>query len=149
MGRPGSLQLARVFGIRIGADYSWLLILFLAIFFAREQFADLTDANDQVLYLSAVVAAFLFFGSIIFHEMGHALAARRAGIEVTGIDLFLFGGLMHMKSEPKSPGAEFRVAAAGPLATLIILLVSGGIAFALGGADAIILDGTDFPLGAT
>src|SRR3954453_6063025 len=136
MGRPGSLQLARVFGIRIGADYSWLLILFLAIFFAREQFADLTNADDQVLYASAVVAAFLFFGSIIFHEMGHALAARRAGIEVTGIDLFLFGGLMHMKSEPASPGDEFKVAAAGPFATFLVIVLATVVGIvAFGSAD--------------
>src|SRR4051812_34140307 len=148
-GRRGSLQLAPVFGIRIGADYSWLLVLFLVIFFFQDQFRTVVAASDTTVYLAAVGAAFLFFGSIIVHEMGHALAARREGIEVAGIDLFLFGGLMHMRSEPETPGAEFRVAAAGPLATLIILLVSGGIAYALGGAEAIILDGTDFSLGAT
>lgn len=143
------MQLARVFGIRIGADYSWFLILFLAIFFAREQFALLTDASESAVFVAAVAEAFLFFGSIIAHEMGHALAARREGIEVAGIDLFLFGGLMHMKSEPVTPGAEFRVAAAGPVVTLLIVLATGGAAFALGGAEAIVLQGDALPLGAT
>jgi Zn-dependent protease len=135
MGRPGSLQLARVFGIRIGADYGWLLILFLAIFFAYGQLDDLTTAKGSGLYLAAVGEAFLFFGSIIVHELGHALAARREKIEVAGIDLFLFGGLMHMKTEPQTPGAEFRVAAAGPAATFlcIVLAALGGIA--MGGVD--------------
>ena len=146
MGRPGSVQLARVFGIRIGADYSWFAVLFLAIFFAREQFATLTKEDNTTVFIAAVVEAFLFFGSIIVHEMGHALVARREGIAVSGIDLFLFGGLMHMRSEPETPGAEFRVASAGPFATLLIiiaatvagLLVSGSKEF----GDAIRLTGS-------
>ena len=151
MGGRGSVQLARLFGIRVGADYSWFLILFLAIFFAREQFAVLTRASDTEVYVAAVVEAFLFFGSIIAHEMGHALAARREGIDVAGIDLFLFGGLMHMRSEPETPGGEFRVAAAGPAATLLLIvaatlagvLVSDGDQF----ADAIRLTGRgDLPV---
>jgi Zn-dependent protease len=151
MGSRGSIQLARVFGIRVGADYSWFLILFLAIFFAREQFAQLTTATDTQVYVAAVVEAFLFFGSIIAHEMGHALAARREGIAVAGIDLFLFGGLMHMRSEPDTPGAEFRVAAAGPAVTLLVIVVATGAGIALGGAseyaDTIALKGAgDLPL---
>lgn len=154
MGGRGSVQLARVLGIRIGADYSWFIILFLAIFFAREQFAALTDASDTAVYLGAVGAAFLFFASIIIHELGHALAARREGIEVAGIDLFLFGGLMHMRAEPESPGAEFRVAAAGPLATVLVILVATAAGIGIGGADGfvdtVVLEGSgELPLATT
>lgn len=145
MGRSGSVQLARVFGIRIGADYGWFLILFLAIFFAREQIAGLTAASDTTVYVAAVVEASLFFGSIIAHEMGHALAARREGIAVSGIDLFLFGGLMHMRSEPRTPGAEFRVAAAGPAVTVLVIVVATLVGIALGGVaefvEAVTLNG--------
>ncbi|MGI8622404.1 MAG: site-2 protease family protein [Solirubrobacteraceae bacterium] len=145
MGRSGSVQLARVFGIRIGADYGWFLILFLAIFFAREQIAGLTAASDTTVYVAAVVEASLFFGSIIAHEMGHALAARREGIAVSGIDLFLFGGLMHMRSEPRTPGAEFRVAAAGPAVTVLLIVVATLVGIALGGVaefvEAVTLNG--------
>lgn len=153
MGR-GSVQLARVFGIRIGADYGWFLILFLAIFFAREQLAELTAASEKTVYVAAVAEAFLFFGSIIVHEMGHALAARREGIAVSGIDLFLFGGLMHMRSEPASPGAEFRVAVAGPLATLLVIVAATAAGIGLGGvdefSDAVTLDGAGkLPVGTT
>jgi Zn-dependent protease len=145
------VQLARVFGIRVGADYSWFLILFLAIFFAREQFAELTDASETQVYVAAVVEAFLFFGSIIAHEMGHALVARREGIAVSGIDLFLFGGLMHMRSEPETPGAEFRVAAAGPAVTALVIVIATAAGIGLGGADefadTITLEGAgDLPL---
>ncbi len=137
MGGRGSVQLARIFGIRVGADYSWFLILFLAIFFARSQFDQLTRESDSTVFVAAVVEAFLFFGSIIVHEIGHALAARREGIAVAGIDLFLFGGLMHMRSEPETPGAEFRVAAAGPAATLLVIAVAAG-------AGMLVSDGNDF-----
>lgn len=144
-GSRGSVQLARVFGIRIGADYSWFLILFLAIFFAREQLAEATNASETTVFVAAVAEAFLFFGSIIAHEIGHALAARREGIAVVGIDLFLFGGLMHMRSEPESPGAEFRVAIAGPLMTLLFILVASGAGIAVSGSedflDAVTLTG--------
>ncbi len=128
--RSGSVQLARILGIRVGADYAWFAILFLAIFFFQDQFKRVVDGSDTTAYVAAVAAAFLFFGSIVFHELGHALAARREGIEVAGIDLFLFGGLMHMRSEPQTPGAEFRVAAAGPLATLAV--IAAGVAAGVG-----------------
>ena len=82
-----------------------------------------------------MVAAVLFFGSILLHEIGHALAARREGIEVTGIELFLFGGVMKMSRDTDSPGAEFRVAAAGPLVTLLIVVVGGLLTMALWGSD--------------
>lgn len=131
--RSGSVQLVRVLGIRVGADYGWFLVLFLAIFYLQSQFKQVVEGSDTTAYVAAVAAAFLFFGSIVVHELGHALAARREGIDVAGIDLFLFGGLMHMRSEPQSPGAEFRVAAAGPAATLVIIVVGALIGIGLDG----------------
>jgi Zn-dependent protease len=71
-----------------------------------------------------VAAAFGFFGSILLHELGHALTARREGIGVSGIDLFFFGGVMKMSSDTRSPGQEFRIAVAGPLVTLGIIVVA-------------------------
>ncbi|HVL96782.1 MAG TPA: site-2 protease family protein [Solirubrobacteraceae bacterium] len=135
--RRGSLQLVRLFGIRIGVDYSWFLILFLAIFWFQGSFKRTLDGSDTVAYVTAVAAAFLVFASIVFHELGHALAARREGIGVDGIDLFLFGGLMKMRSEPTTPGAEFRVAAAGPLGTVIVIAVAAGAAAIVGGITSL------------
>jgi Zn-dependent protease len=136
MPRRGNLQLARLFGVRIGADYSWLLVLFLVLFFLQDQFKSVIDGSDGTAYLAAVAGAFLFFGSIVFHELGHAVAARREGIEVSGIDLFFFGGLMHMRSEPQTPGAEFRVAAAGPAATVLLIIAGVAVAVAAGGTES-------------
>ena len=135
LGTGRSYQLARLFGIRIGVNASWFIVLFLFIYLFQGSFRDTLDATDTVAFMTAVAAAVLFFGSIVLHELGHAIAARRAGIEVTGIDLFLFGGVMKMNRETDSPGDEFRVAVAGPLATLAIILVGGALALALVGSD--------------
>jgi Zn-dependent protease len=82
------------------------------------------------------VAALSFFASILLHELGHALVARREGIEVAGIDLFLFGGVMRMNRDTDTPGAEFRVAVAGPLVTLAIVVLAAAAAVLLAGADS-------------
>jgi Zn-dependent protease len=134
-GTGGSFQLARVLGIRIGVNASWFIVLFLFIYLFQGSFRDTLAASDQVAFGVALVAAALFFGSILLHELGHALVARREGIEVTGIDLFLFGGVMKMSRDTDSPGAEFRVAAAGPLVTLGIVIVGGVLTVLIAGSD--------------
>jgi Zn-dependent protease len=144
-GTGGSLKLARVFGIRIGVNVSWFVVLFLFIYLFQGSFQIQLATSDSVAFVVAVAAAVLFFGSILLHELGHALAARHEGIEVTGIDLFLFGGVMKMSRDTDSPGAEFRVAAAGPAVTLALVIVGGLIAMALVGSsrlvDAVVLKG--------
>ena len=141
-----SIRLATILGIRVGVNVSWFLILFLAIFWLQESFADALD-DDQQGFIVAVLTALGFFGSILLHELGHALAARREGIEVNGIDLFFFGGVMKMGRDTSTPGQEFRVAIAGPLVTLAIVIVGGLLCIALVGwgtfNDAARLDGVD------
>jgi Zn-dependent protease/CBS domain-containing protein len=117
-----SFQLGRIMGIRIGVNASWFLVLFLFLFWLSSQFTDILGGTTAG-YSAAVVAAILFFGSIVLHELGHALAARRSGIEVAGIDLFFFGGVMKMSRDTDTPGREFFVAIAGPLVTLAIALI--------------------------
>ena len=131
-----SLPLLRVLGIRVGVNYSWFLILFVVIFVLWDSLSQTLDASDTTVYVVAVVAAASFFASIVAHELGHALAARREGIQVEGIDLFLFGGVMKMSRDTDSPGAEFRVAVAGPLVTLALMLLAAGAAVVLAGADS-------------
>jgi Zn-dependent protease len=129
-----SLRLGTIFGIRVGVNASWFVILFLAIFWLQDAFED-TLADSQLAFLAAVATAFGFFGSILLHELGHAVAARREGINVSGIDLFFFGGVMKMSQDTRSPGQEFRVAVAGPLVTLAIVVVGGLASLALLGGD--------------
>jgi Zn-dependent protease len=136
----GSLQLLRVFGIRIGVNTSWFLVLFVFIFLLSGSFRDELGGDQTLAYLAAVAAAVAFFGSIVLHELGHALAARRSGIGVDGIDLFFFGGLMKMSRDTDSPKSEFVVAVAGPLVTLGIVLAGTGVGVLLAGSAAAFFD---------
>ena len=124
------MQLARVFGIRIGASPGWFLFLFLMIWWLSDQFAlSLPDASNTTTYVTAVAGALLFFLSIALHELGHAVVARRNGVGVLGIDLWVFGGLAKLSRDSQSPGEEFRIAAAGPAVTfLITILATIGVA---------------------
>jgi Zn-dependent protease/CBS domain-containing protein len=131
--RGGSIKLMDAFGIRIGVDAGWFLILFLMIFMLSGQFRAALHSSDGVAYVTTVVTVLLLFGSLIVHELGHALVARRQGIEVRQIDLFLFGGLTQMSRDAASPGEEFKIAAAGPAATLGFVLLCLGLDIAIVG----------------
>jgi Zn-dependent protease len=133
--RPGSIKLMDVAGIRIGADLGWFLTLFLVILWLSPSFRLALGSSDGVAYLTTVISALLFFGSLIVHELGHALVARRQGIEVKHIQLFLFGGLTQMSREARTPGEEFKISVAGPLATLGMVVLFAVIDLAIVGPD--------------
>lgn len=117
----GSIQLARVLGIRIGATPSWFFVLFALIYLLTGYFGDVVNGSDSTAFVLAVAAALLFFASVILHELGHAIVARRNGIGIAGIDLFFFGGVAKLTREAETPGAEFRIAVAGPVVTALII----------------------------
>jgi Zn-dependent protease len=123
-----SIQLVRVFGIRIGVDYSWFIVLFLIIWQLTGYYGDVAPGSNA--FALAVISALLFFLSLLLHELGHAWVAIRNGIPIEGIDLWMFGGVAKLGRDTDSPGVEFRVAIAGPVVTLMIALVC----FALGSA---------------
>jgi Zn-dependent protease len=132
-GRPGSIQLARILGIRVGVDASWFVVLFLVIFWLSGSFQETLGSSNTTAYLTAVASALLLFASIIVHELGHALAARRHGIDVAGITISPLGGFALMSRESRTPREELEVAGAGPLATSAIIVVSVLVGFALVG----------------
>jgi Zn-dependent protease len=136
--RPGSIKLADVFGIRIGVDGTWFILLFVLIFFWTPQFRGPLHSSDGVAYVTTVITVLVFFASLIVHELGHALAARRNGIEVKQIDLFLFGGLARMSRDARTPKEEFQVAAAGPFATFLFALLCLAIDLAIVGPHRLI-----------
>jgi Zn-dependent protease len=117
----GSIQLARVAGIRVGASPSWFLVLGLAVYYLSGSFEDALGGTQTEAFVVAALAALLFFLSIILHELGHAFEARRSGIQVEGIDLWFFGGIAKLDRDSRTPAEEFRIAAAGPLVTLLIV----------------------------
>jgi Zn-dependent protease len=134
---PGgrSIQLARVFGIRIGVDPSWFLVLFLLIWWLSDSFQGLFPGDETKAFVLATASALAFFGSIVLHELGHAIVAMRSGIGIVGIDLWLFGGLARMRSDTRTPWEEFKVAAAGPLVTLVLAAACYGAGQLLFGGE--------------
>ena len=144
--RSTSIKLFDAFGIRIGVDGSWFVVLFLMIFILSGPFRDTLHSSDGVAYVTTVVSVLLLFGSLIVHELGHALVARRQGIEVEKINLNLFGGLTQMTRDAASPGEDFKVAIAGPLATFGVILLCLAIDLPIVGTSrlghAIVLDST-------
>ena len=118
----GSIQLARVFGIRIGASPSWFVVALIFIVWLSTAYDD--QYGQTTGYIMAVTSVALFFLSLTLHELGHAWIARRNGIEIAGIDLWFFGGIAKLNRDSQSPGEEFRVSAAGPAVTLLIVIAS-------------------------
>jgi Zn-dependent protease len=132
----GSFQLFRVFGIRIGVDISWFVVLFLIIWSLTGYYEDV--APDSNAFVLAVVSALLFFLSILLHELGHAWVALRNDIPIRGIDLWMFGGVATLGRDTDSPGVEFRVAVAGPVVTLGIAALCFALLVAVSGmSDAV------------
>ena len=137
MGSGKSIRLVNIFGIRIGIDPTWFLVLFLIIWILSGWFGDvMPNASTTTVYVLATVSALIFFFSIVLHELGHALVAIRNKIGISGIDLWMFGGVAKMTKDTDSPGVEFKVAIAGPIVTLLIALLCGAIGvIAVGGED--------------
>jgi Zn-dependent protease len=134
----GQLTLFTIRGIRIGVDYSWFFVLFLIILWLSGFYRDVlaVDQSDSGPYLLAVSSALLFFGSILLHELGHAVVANRLGVPITQITLWLFGGVARMSKDSDSAGTEFKIAAAGPAVTAVLALLFTAIGIAAAGADA-------------
>lgn len=131
-GSGHSVRLGRVFGIEIGFDYSWLFIVFLLTWSLASTFVHLHPDWTVVASIAvALLAALLFFLSVVLHELAHSLVARAFGVPVRNITLFLFGGVSNIEREPPSPKAEFLTAIVGPLTSIVIgivLLVIGSAA---------------------
>jgi Zn-dependent protease len=121
----GGFPLFRLAGIQVRVDPSWFLIFLLiwwslsAGYFPRTH----PDAAATQSWAAGLLAALLFFLSLLLHELSHSLVARRAGHEVRSITLFLFGGAAEMTTEPEDPATEFRIAVVGPLASFALALV--------------------------
>jgi Zn-dependent protease len=121
-----SFRLGRVAGVEIGANWSWLFVVALIIWvLAAGVFPESNPGLSDGAYLAmAATAAVFFFASLLLHELGHAVQARREGMELDGITLWIFGGVAKFKGKFPSAGAELRIAVAGPLVSLVL-----GIAF--------------------
>lgn len=130
------IPLFRLFGFSVKLDWSWLILFVLITWsLAAGTFPMYFKELTKAAYLSMGIAGALgLFFSIVFHELGHSLIARRCGVEMRGITLFIFGGVAEMKSEPPSAMAEFAIAIAGPVVSALIGLVC--LAAGYGGRSA-------------
>ncbi|MFC4150477.1 site-2 protease family protein [Micromonospora mangrovi] len=128
-----SFRLGRIAGVPVGVNWSVLVIfLLIAWALAANQFPRAyPDRPTWAYVLAGLAAAVVFFLGLLAHEVAHAVVAKRNGIGVEGITLWLFGGVSELKGEARDPGAELRIAGIGPLVSLIIGFFFGGIAVLL------------------
>lgn len=127
------IRLGKIAGIEVSADLGVLVIgAFLTWSFSTGVLPAAVPGLEGLTYwLVGAVGTVVFLASLLGHELSHSLVARRNGLRVDGITLWLFGGVARLDGEPKGPGAEFRIAAAGPLASVVFGGALWGLAVGL------------------
>ncbi|MFA5103815.1 MAG: site-2 protease family protein [Candidatus Margulisiibacteriota bacterium] len=120
-----SLQVARIFGIPIEINYSWIVIFILITWSLASGYYPLflPSRQEYVYWLAAGISAILLFVSLLLHELSHSLVAIRNGIPIKKISLFIFGGVAQMEKEPDTSVIELKIAIAGPACSLFIALI--------------------------
>ena len=132
-----SLRLGRVFGIPIEVNISWVFVFLLLTFLLAGEFEDARLRWPAAQRWSvAMVTVVLFFLSVLAHELSHSVMALSKGIPVRGITLFIFGGVSRLDREPQRPITEFVVALVGPLSSILLAVVFGGVWYLLGRGDS-------------
>jgi len=121
-GMGGNLTIGRFGGVEVRLNWSLIAVFALIAWsLAEGVFPSQNPGLSHGTYIAmGIVAAVLFLVSILLHELGHSLVARREGIEVDSITLWLFGGVSQFKGRFKSAGTEFRVAVSGPLVSIVL-----------------------------
>ncbi len=121
----GSLTVGQVYGIPIRVHSTWFLIFALIAWSLAGGYFPLEYPGWEpaTYWVVGVITAVLFFVSVLIHELAHSVVAIREGITVRSITLFIFGGVAQIEREPPSAGAEFRIAIAGPLTSLVLAVV--------------------------
>ena len=118
----GTWKIGTIMGIPIRIHFSWLIVFglitwSLSTFYFPKAAPDLPIAS---YWTKGVLAAFLIFASVVFHELAHSFVAKKYKISIESITLFIFGGIAQMKGEPPHPKAEFRIAIVGPLSSFFL-----------------------------
>jgi len=123
------MALFKLLGFTVSLDVSWGIILFLVVWSLSKGFfpSYFPGLSMQTYWIMGVVGAIGLFISIIIHEFSHALVARKYGMKIKGITLFIFGGVAEMQDEPSTPKSEFLMAIAGPIASFTLSILFGGL----------------------
>jgi Zn-dependent protease/CBS domain-containing protein len=124
-----SVKLFSLLGFEVKIDFSWIIIAILVAWSLSKGFFPFHYENlsTQTYWIMGIIGAVGLFLSIIVHEFSHSVVARKYGMPMKGITLFIFGGVAEMSEEPPSPKAEFMMAIVGPLSSIAIALVFYGI----------------------
>jgi Zn-dependent protease len=127
-------KIGRISGIDINVDFSWIIIFGLFVFILGGVYlpAVVPEQSASAYWGIAILTTLLFFSSVLVHEMSHSIVARRSGIPISGITLFIFGGVSQMEDEPAKPWDEFKMAIAGPLASIAVAILFFGVALVVG-----------------
>jgi Zn-dependent protease/CBS domain-containing protein len=134
----GKFRIGTVFGIKLLVDPSWIFIFLLVTFQLVTQLWQLHPGWSSALsLLLAIGTALLFFGSVLVHELAHAVVALRQGIPVLNITLFLFGGVANIQREPPSPRAEFLITIVGPIASFLLGVLFLALSYIIGGIGSL------------
>lgn len=150
--RTAGFRVAKILGIPIYLDATWLLIFGLITYTLAMNFRQLHPQWAPAEHWSlGILTSLLFFGSVLFHELAHSVVALHYKIPVHSITLFLFGGIARIGREPAKPIQEFNIAVAGPLASFLLAGVFGGMTLLFPSAQMIgalakILGGSNFIL---
>ncbi|RCW44456.1 Zn-dependent protease [Halopolyspora algeriensis] len=133
-----TIRLGRIAGVRVGVHWSVVgIVVLVAAGLGGYQLPEAFPGHSQVGYaLSGVAAAVLLVGSLLGHEMAHAVVARRNGVSVEGITLWLLGGVARLRGEGRTPGAELRIAVIGPVASAALAAVFGAAVWVAGSLEA-------------
>jgi Zn-dependent protease/CBS domain-containing protein len=136
-------RLFRIFGFEVKLNLTWLLLALLITWTLAAGFFpnDYPGLSPQTYWWMGVAGALAILFSIVFHELSHSLVARRFDLPIRGITLFIFGGVAEMQKEPPSPKAEFLMAVVGPLASVLLSVLSFQLermAIALGWQTAVV-----------
>ncbi|MEN3540928.1 site-2 protease family protein [Microbispora sp. ZYX-F-249] len=133
-----SISLGRVGGVPVGLNISVLVIVvILVVGLAFGRFPIAFPGLPAAAYvLAALVSALLFLASLLAHELAHAFVARRHGVEVSGITLWLLGGVAELRGEPRSPGADLKIAGVGPLTSVVLAGVFALLSWAVSAVGA-------------
>jgi len=125
--RPFRLLIGRPFGIPVYLHVSWLIIFGLIVWTLATGYFPARDPHLSAAshWVKGLVASLLLFVSILLHEMGHALVARRSGLETRSITLFIFGGVAQLAKDPEDGPTEFKMALAGPIVSFTLAAVFG------------------------
>jgi Zn-dependent protease/predicted transcriptional regulator len=125
MGMTRAFRIGRVFGIEIEVDWTWFIIFaILVLALSGGLFQDkLPGLSLPDRWLFGLITALLFFSSVLLHELAHSVVARRNGLGITGITLFIFGGVSKMADEPRSPAMELKIAIAGPATSVALSVI--------------------------